>query len=92
MGRNTFHLPSTWTLDPRVSRDVRVGERAKVQFIAEGFNIFNRFNPLISSAATTIRTQLFAVTGGQLVRQSNFATVSGAANPRVIQLAAKVVF
>jgi len=32
------------------------------------------------------------VTGGQLVRQSNFGTVSGAANPRVIQLAAKIIF
>jgi Carboxypeptidase regulatory-like domain len=92
LGRNTYHLPATWTLDPRISRDVKLREKAKLQFIAEGFNIFNRFNPLISSAATTVRTQLFAVTGGQLVRQSNFATVSGPANPRVVQLAAKIIF
>lgn len=39
-----------------------------------------------------IRTAQFAVSAGQLVRQSNFGTVSGAANPRVIQLATKIVF
>jgi hypothetical protein len=92
LGRSTFHLPATWSLDPRITRDVKLAERAKLQFIFEAFNVFNRFNPIISSAATTIRTTQFAVTGGQLVRQSNFATVSGPANPRVIQLAAKIIF
>ncbi len=89
VGRNTFRLPTTWTLDPRVSRDVKFHERAKLQLIFEAFNIFNRFN-LTSSGS--IRTAMFAVTGGQLVRQSNFGTVSGTSNPRVIQLAAKIIF
>ncbi len=89
LGRNTFRLPTTWSLDPRIARDVKLHERAKLQLIAEAFNVFNRFNLTSSSS---IRTAQFAVTGGQLVRQSNFATVSGAANPRVFQLAAKIIF
>ncbi len=89
LGRNTMRLPNTWSFDPRITRDINFNERAKLQLIFEGFNVFNRFN--VTSAAT-IRTQQFAVAGGQLVRQSNFQTVSGAANPRVIQLAAKIIF
>ena len=82
-------MPSAWSLDPRITRDVKLHERVKLQLIFEAFNIFNRFN-LTSSGS--IRTAQFSVTGGQLVRQSNFGTVSGTANPRVIQLAAKIVF
>ena len=89
VGRNTFLLPNTWSLDPRLTRDINLHERAKLQLIVEAFNAFNRFNLTSSSS---IRTAQFAVTGGQLLRQSNFQTVSGAANPRVIQLAAKIVF
>jgi len=89
VGRNTFRLPTTWSLDPRITRDIKFHENAKLQLIFEAFNLFNRFNLTSSSS---IRTAQFAVTGGQLVRQSNFGTVSGAANPRVIQLAAKIIF
>lgn len=89
IGRNTFSLPATWTLDPRVTRDVKLHERAKLQLIFEAFNAFNRFN---LTSASSLRTAQFAVSGGQLVRQSNFQSVSGPANPRVIQLAAKIVF
>jgi hypothetical protein len=92
LGRSTYFMPATWSLDPRVSRDVKISERAKLQFIGEAFNIFNRFNLTSSSATNAVRTTLFAVTGGQLVRQSNFGTVAGAANPRIFQLAAKLIF
>lgn len=89
LGRNTYRLPKTWSLDPRITRDIKLHERAKLQLIFEAFNIFNRFN---LTSASSLRTAQFAVTGGQLVRQSNFQTVSGGANPRIIQLAAKIVF
>lgn len=89
LGRNTFRLPVTWSLDPRITRDVKLHERAKLQLIFEAFNVFNRFN---LTSPGSIRSAQFSVTGGQLVRQSNFGSVSGAANPRIIQLATKIVF
>jgi len=32
------------SLDMRLSRVVRIGERVRLDIIAEGFNLFNRFN------------------------------------------------
>ena len=44
VGRNTFRGDSTLNWDLRVSRAVSIGERNRLQFIAEGFNIFNTTN------------------------------------------------
>jgi hypothetical protein len=92
LGRNTFQLPTTWSLDPRISREVSLHERAKLQLIVEAFNVFNRLNLTNTPTGAPVRTAQFAVTNGQLVRQTNFGTISGNANPRVLQLAAKIVF
>jgi hypothetical protein len=32
------------SLDMRLMREVRIGERVRLDIIAEGFNLFNRFN------------------------------------------------
>src|SRR5260370_29774077 len=53
-GRNTFNMPAIITLDPRVSRTVRLTERAKLQLIAEAFNVLNHQN------ITGVRTTMFA--------------------------------
>ncbi|MFN2393932.1 MAG: hypothetical protein ABR566_18475, partial [Pyrinomonadaceae bacterium] len=37
------------SLDLRVSRAIRFGERVKLDLIAEGFNMFNRFNEASAS-------------------------------------------
>ena len=50
--RNQFRLPAIYTVDPRVSRDISFGERAKLQLIAEAFNIFNHQN--ITAAKNTL--------------------------------------
>jgi len=44
LGRNTGITHSFQALDMRVTRAIRFGERVKVDLIAEGFNLFNRFN------------------------------------------------
>lgn len=95
LGRNTFRQPKIISLDPRLTRNVRLGEHVNLQFIAEAFNIFNRAN------ITTVRTTLFArstsaaacgVAGTPcLVPQSNFAAPTSA-NERILQLAIKVNF
>jgi hypothetical protein len=44
LGRNTFRLPANYSLDPRISRKIRVREGMQFEMFAEAFNIFNRFN------------------------------------------------
>ncbi|HJT66275.1 MAG TPA: TonB-dependent receptor, partial [Pyrinomonadaceae bacterium] len=39
---NEFHTPSIKYVDLRISRRFRVTEGSKIEFLAEGFNIFNR--------------------------------------------------
>lgn len=39
---NAFHAPSIKYVDLRISRRFRVTEGSKIEFLAEGFNIFNR--------------------------------------------------
>ncbi|MCS6804771.1 MAG: TonB-dependent receptor [Acidobacteriota bacterium] len=90
VGRNTERLPRFISFDPRVTRDIRFGERAKLQLIWEAFNVLNRAN------FSAVRTTLFAAgsgaTAGQLVRQTNFGTPTSTFDPRIMQLAAKFVF
>jgi hypothetical protein len=100
LGRNTFYLPATVSLDPRITRTVPLTERAKLQFIWEAFNVFNRAN------VTGVRTTQFSLstllaicgTAGTpcLVPQntglSAFGTPTATSGPRIIQLSAKFVF
>jgi hypothetical protein len=94
LGRNTFRTPGSVSLDPRVTREVALKERVKLQFIFEAFNIFNRYNVSSTPASSpnAVRNTLYALTGGQLVRQSNFGQILGTSNPRVIQFASKILF
>ena len=39
---NAFHTPSVKYVDLRISRRFKVTEGSKIEFLAEGFNIFNR--------------------------------------------------
>ena len=74
-GRNAFRLPSLVNLDVRLSKRFRFSETMALEFIAEGFNVFNR-------------THVFAVNSNLYARQGNptpnelryvpeFGTVSG---------------
>src|SRR5262249_20624086 len=53
-GRNTFNMPAIIALDPRVSRTIRFSERARLQLIAEAFNVLNHQN------ITGVRNTFFA--------------------------------
>jgi len=50
--RNQFRLPAIYTVDPRITRNVNITERLKVQLIGEAFNIFNHQN--ITAAKNTL--------------------------------------
>jgi hypothetical protein len=104
--RDTYRLPSIFSVDPRVTRNVVVTERLNVKFIAEAFNVFNRQN------ITGVRTTLYNVATANalasnpcpglaagarcLVPQTNGSTAFGLPTndlgPRILQLAVKFVF
>jgi hypothetical protein len=44
LGRNLGVTHSYISLDMRLTRAIRIGERLRLDLIAEGFNLFNRFN------------------------------------------------
>ncbi|MBS1793134.1 MAG: TonB-dependent receptor [Acidobacteria bacterium] len=44
LGRNMGRTHEFMTVDMRLSRAIRFGERFRIDLIAEGFNLFNRFN------------------------------------------------
>ena len=63
-GRNTFNLPATWSLDPRLTKNVNFAEKVKMQLLVEAFNLFNHFN------VYGVRTTQYSLIGGQLVPQT----------------------
>jgi hypothetical protein len=90
--RNDLHGPKYVVANISLFKDFPMYQQVKMQIRAEAFNAFNRANignpnstlPSISSSTGT-----FNFTG------SNFGTVSSMANgysPRMLQLAAKVIF
>jgi hypothetical protein len=50
--RNQFNLPAIYTVDPRITKSIAITERAKVQLIAEAFNLLNHQN--ITSVKNTL--------------------------------------
>ncbi|MGH9312324.1 MAG: TonB-dependent receptor [Vicinamibacterales bacterium] len=83
--RNQFRIASQVSLDTRIARDIPI-RRARAQLIVEAFNLLNRDN--ISS----VRTGLYSSTGTTLTRTTNFQEPLTSSGPRIIQLAAKILF
>lgn len=100
LGRNTLYLPRIVSLDPRVTKNIQLHERLKLQLIAEAFNIFNHTNIngvnttqfIVSSSAAAC-----GVAGTPCLLPNNSGTSAfqfptSDVNPRIVQLAAKLVF
>ncbi|MEA2239809.1 MAG: hypothetical protein QOC81_4533 [Thermoanaerobaculia bacterium] len=96
IARNTYRLPSQFSVDPRITKEIGLFSGARVQLIAEAFNLFNRSN------VSGVRNTYYAVatTAGvpskftlQDIPTSNpFGLPTLSAGPRILQFAAKVVF
>jgi hypothetical protein len=104
LGRNTFYTPKFISLDPRVTRNVKITERYGLQFIAEAFNVFNRanitgvfnqqFSVVNGAACTGTTTNTF---GECLKSVPTFGTpsstnINGGPGSRILQLAVKFIF
>ncbi|HEY2976096.1 MAG TPA: TonB-dependent receptor [Pyrinomonadaceae bacterium] len=88
LGRNMGITHKFASLDLRVMRAIRFGERAKLDLIAEGFNMFNRFN---EASATPLFSDVNAF--GQ--RASNgryYSRPTASFDPRQFQFGLKLNF
>jgi hypothetical protein len=83
LGRNTGRGFDFASLDLRVSRRIRVGERAKLEAIVEGFNVLNRANlQLPNNTLNPVSPSTLA----------SFGRPTAADNPRQIQFGLRLDF
>ncbi|MBI1766426.1 MAG: TonB-dependent receptor [Acidobacteria bacterium] len=94
-GRNSFYQGHFVTFDFRTTKNFFITEKFRLQFIAEFFNLFNRIN----IPGNLVNGQLYNVTGVNtagvtptLTRRNDFGNPRGAADPRIGQLALKLIF
>lgn len=76
-GRNNLRGPRFFNTDVALIKDTRIVESASMQFRAEAFNIFNNVN---FNGPNTNRSS------------AQFGRITGAGDPRILQLALKLIF
>ena len=90
VGRNTFTGPGMATLDARLAREIRIGERCRWQLIAEAFNLTNRVE------VTGIIGTQYNVGGTTLFPRTDFQSISATSTnlirERQIQLGTRFTF
>ncbi len=101
--RNAFTGPDYATADLRLTKTLRLGERYKLNLVAESFNLFNRDNQrvaitsngMVTSATTFVQNSVTANIApypGYYELPNNFMKPNAAYAPRQIQLAMKFIF
>jgi hypothetical protein len=102
-GRNAFLGPDYATTDMRLTRRLYVGDRVKLDLVAESFNLFNRDNQRVQ-----LSDDGFLNSAGQFVkidktiginhfpaqyrRPTNFLKATDAYAPRQVQIALRLIF
>ncbi len=87
LGRNTILGPAFEQWDLRISRDFRVvGERVKLRLLGEAFNLPNRAN------FNALQNNQYGFANGKFTPTTNFLTRQSTYDPRILQLAAKIMF
>ncbi len=88
--RNFFKQPNIWYVDARLSRRFSITEDMKLEFLIEGFNVFNR------TQITGVNGTLYNLSGNTLTFNVPFGTTTGADSTlfreRQVQLAARFEF
>jgi Carboxypeptidase regulatory-like domain/TonB-dependent Receptor Plug Domain len=104
-GVNYVYNPGQNNWDMSLQRDVKLNERAHLEFRLDAFNAFNHtqfsglngtvnFNcgSLSTNCSSYTVTNLPYNSSGQLVNKNGFGTVNGVYNPRVLQTVVRFVF
>ncbi len=87
LGRNRGITHSYFSVDLRVTRKIRLGERVSLDLIGEGFNLFNRFNEAAGNPFYTAVNAFGQRSGGKYYSQP-----TSAFDPRQFQLGVKLSF
>ncbi len=101
--RNAFTGPDYATADLRITRKIRLGERFKLNLVAESFNLFNRDNQrvaitpngMVATSSTFVQSSVTANIApfpGYYQLPNNFMKPNAAYAPRQIQLALKFIY
>jgi hypothetical protein len=96
LGRDTYRGDGLVNFDIRVSRLFRLTERARLEAIAEAFNLFNTLNVTdintVYGAANFIGPEPRRFNDKAPAPSPDFGAIRAIASPRQIQLALRVVF
>ncbi len=88
--RNFFKQPNIWYVDARLSRRFSVTESVKLEFLVEGFNVFNR------TQVTFVQGTIYNLSGNTLNFNAPFGSTTGADSTlfreRQVQFAARFEF
>jgi hypothetical protein len=96
--RNTHRLPTAYTVDMRLSKKIPLGNKVRLEIIAEAFNLLNTTNISLQ------RDTLYNFTNGALITQQNLSNprldfgadsstqVNFEDTQRVVQIAGKITF
>ena len=88
--RNFFKQPNIWYVDARLSRRFNITEGTNLEFLVEGFNVFNR------TQVTLVQTTMYNLSGNTLTFNAPFGTTTGADSTlfreRQVQFAARFEF
>lgn len=87
LGRNRGLTHSYFSLDARLTRKISFSERVSLDIIAEGFNLFNKFN---EAAANPFFTAVNAF--GQRAGTKFYSSPTSSFDPRQFQFGAKLSF
>jgi hypothetical protein len=77
--------PGFFNVDASLIKNTKIRERFSLQFRAEAFNLDNHVNPLAPNLT-------FSPGSNGLNQSSTFGTITGARDPRSIQLGMKLIF
>lgn len=87
LGRNMGITHSFFTVDMRLTRRINFGERVSLDLIAEGFNLFNRFNEAAANPFYQVVNSYNQRSGGKYYSQP-----TSAYDPRQFQFGFKLNF
>ena len=87
LGRNLGITHNYFSVDLRLTRNIRIGDRFNIDIIAEGFNLFNRFNEGAANPFYQVVNAFNQRKGGKF-----YSVPTSAFDPRQFQFGVKVNF